>query len=218
VLALLVRHGQTDANRERAFLGRRDPPLNAVGRAEAEALGASLRDRGLSAVYASDLRRAWQTAQAVATAAGAPLHAEPGLREMDIGELDGLYVAEGRERFPEFFATWTRRAGGCRMPGGETLREVRDRAWEVLAARAPGHEGQTVAFVTHTFVVLALVCKVLGLPLDRFRGLQVGTGSVTVVRLDAPRPRLVALNVRPIDLWAEWFPTTPRGTGGGGVR
>jgi probable phosphoglycerate mutase len=211
VLALLVRHGQTDANRERAFLGRRDPPLNAVGRAEAEALGGALRGRGLAAVYASDLRRAWETAEAVAAAAGLPVQDEVGLREMDIGLLDGLSVPEGRARFPEFFATWGRRAGGCRLPGGETLREVRDRAWEVLTRRAPAHDGQTVAFVTHTFVVLALVCKVLGLPLDRFRGLQVGTGSVTVVRLDPPRGRLVALNVRPGDLWSEWVPP-PRGS------
>jgi 2,3-bisphosphoglycerate-dependent phosphoglycerate mutase len=201
VLALLVRHGQTDANLVRAFLGRRVPPLNEVGRAEAAALGRGLAGRRVAAVYASDLTRAWETAQAVAAATGAPLAAEPGLREMDIGLLDGLGVDEGTARFPEVFERWRRRAGSCRMPEGETLREVRDRAWAVLARHAAHHERETAAFVTHTFVVLAIVCKVLGLPLDRFRGLHVGTGSVTVVRLDGGHPRLVALNVRPEGGW-----------------
>lgn len=205
MLALLVRHGQTDANLARAFLGRRDPPLNAVGRAEAEALARTLAGRPVAAVYGSDLRRAWETAEIVAAAVGAPLVAEPGLREMDIGLLDGLAVDEGVQRFPEFFTSWRRRAGACRMPGGETLREVRERAWEVLATRAAQHDGETAAFVTHAFVVLALVCKVLGLPLDRFRGLHVSTGSVTVLRIAAPRPRLVAFNVRPQDGWDEGY-------------
>lgn len=209
VLALLVRHGQTDANLARAFLGRRDPPLNAAGRREAEAIATALRKStaapGLVGVHASDLVRAWETAEIIGQATGAPLVAEPDLREMDIGRLDGLSVDEGRERYPDFFAEWRRSAGRCRMPGGETLQEVRERAWSVLTAQAERHPSREVVFVTHTFVVLAIVCKVLGLPLDRFRGLHVGTGSLTVVRFGAARPCLLAMNVRPDGGWSEGY-------------
>lgn len=214
MLALLVRHGQTDANRERAFLGRRDPPLNETGRAEAAALGraiaAGLDGRPVAAVRASDQRRAWETAEIIAQTIGGgetelPVTPEPALREMDIGDLDGLAVDEGIARYPEFFARWRQRAGGCRMPGGETLREVRERAWRVLEADAAAHPDEACVFVTHTFVLLSLLCKVLGLPLDRFRGLHVSTGTLSVVRLGGERPRLISVNVRPEVGWSEGY-------------
>ena len=202
MLAVLIRHGETDANTQPRFLGgRSDPSLNARGREQARSLARFFADLPAAAVYASPLRRASETAAAVAEAVGRPVIAEPALREMDLGELEGLAVAEGWTRYPEMAAAWRRQPSRARMPGGETLREVQARAWARLTARAREHDGETVVFVTHTFVLLAVVGEVLGLPLDRFRRLYVDTGGVAVARLGGRRPSLVAMNVRPDGRW-----------------
>ena len=203
MLALLIRHGETDENRARLFLGQRDPALNERGREQAAAVGERLEGRPVSAIYASDLVRASETASIVAARIGAPVHPEPALREMNVGELDGLPVEEGIARFPDFFTEWRARPARCRMPGGESLKEVQERAWTALETHAAHHGRETVGFVTHTFVVLTLVCKVLGVPLDRFRRLFLHTGALTVVRVGEGRPTLLAFNVLPDGGWYE---------------
>src|SRR5215211_8136133 len=97
---LLARHGETDWNREGRFQGWADPPLNDAGRAQAQALAERLREMPFDAVYASDLRRAFETAEIVAASHGVPVTPDPGLREVDIGSWSGLTRAEIEERFP----------------------------------------------------------------------------------------------------------------------
>jgi probable phosphoglycerate mutase len=191
---ILVRHGETEHNRGQLTLGRFDVALNERGRAQAQALASSFR-RAPDAIYASPLRRAADTAEAIAAATGAQVTIEPDLVEMDVGEMEHLTRAELRERYPDFLRLWlSADAADARMPGGETLREVQDRAWGVIERmRADRPQGQVVA-VTHNFVILTLVCRALNLPLAEFRRVQQSLAARTILDVQESHCTLVQLN------------------------
>jgi len=131
-LLFLFRHGETDWNRAGRLQGHTDTPLNATGLAQAEALTKRLRPFRLDAVVSSDLARAWTTAQIVAEGLGVPLIAEPGLREANIGEAEGLYWPEVKSRFGEELTERWFTDDDAAFPGGETGLETRARGLTAL--------------------------------------------------------------------------------------
>jgi broad specificity phosphatase PhoE len=135
---LLVRHGETDWNRDGIWQGWADPPLNATGRAQARALADQLRDAPFDAVYSSDLRRARETAEIVADPHGVPVVADPGLREIDIGAWSGLTRAQIEARFPD-----------GERPGGETREQHAARVVAAVERIAREHPGGRVLVVSH---------------------------------------------------------------------
>ncbi|MCH8919262.1 MAG: histidine phosphatase family protein [Chloroflexi bacterium] len=197
---LLIRHGETDHNAERLALGREDVPLNERGQLQARALaealaGASFGD--ITAVYSSPLQRATATASPLAEALELPVQVEAGLIEMEIGEMEGLTFPQVRERYPDFLRDWlSERLADVTMPGGESLRQVQERGWATVEAIRDRHPDETVAAVSHNFVILSLLCQVLGLPLARFRSLRHELAAVSVLELDASRNALVTMNDR----------------------
>jgi broad specificity phosphatase PhoE len=130
---LLVRHGETDWNRERRYQGHADEPLNDAGRAQAEQLAVSLRDERFAAVYTSDLRRAAETAAIVATALRLPVEAEPRLREIDVGSWQGLTHDE---------------IDGLQWDG-ESTDDHRARTVNALLGIAAAHPAERVLVVAH---------------------------------------------------------------------
>ncbi len=122
---LLLRHGQTVLSIDRRYSGHGDPELTAVGMAQAAGAAARLGAvPEITAVLTSPLRRARQTATAVAQATGAPLVVRRGLIETDFGEWEGLTFAEARDRDPELHAKWLG-AEDIAPPGGESFAAVR---------------------------------------------------------------------------------------------
>jgi broad specificity phosphatase PhoE len=108
--------------------------------------------------------------------------------------MEHLTGAELRERYPEFLRQWlSPQCGDARMPGGETLREVQDRAWEAIEELRAAHEGDVVA-VTHNFVILTLICKALGLPVAEFRRVRQALAARTVIEIGERGCTLVQLN------------------------
>lgn len=191
---ILVRHGETESNRERLTLGRADVPLNERGRLQAAAL-ASAFSTPPAMIYSSPLQRASETARAIAVATGAKLLIEPDLVEMDVGEMEHFTREKLRATYPEFLATWlSAAAGDARMPGGETLREVQARAWAAVERMRLEHEGQRVVVVSHNFVILTLLCQALNLPLGEFRRLRQSLAGRTIVDIGETTAALVQLN------------------------
>ena len=103
---LLARHGETDWNRDGRFQGHADPPLNELGRRQASELAERLAGDGVTALYSSDLRRALETAAALAARLGLDVMPHAGLREVDVGSWSGLTRDEIAERFPGSFRAW----------------------------------------------------------------------------------------------------------------
>lgn len=128
-----VRHGRTAWNEVRRFQGRTDVPLDAEGRAQAQALGAHLRAEHFDFAVTSDLSRAVATAQAIATASGVTVAPEPRLREMRFGEWEGLTWEEIVERHPDLAGASAISPRVYVPAGGETFDEVCDRVRPVLA-------------------------------------------------------------------------------------
>jgi 2,3-bisphosphoglycerate-dependent phosphoglycerate mutase len=143
---LLVRHGETDWNRERRWQGHADRPLNETGRAQARALAEELADDPPDAVYSSDLGRASETAQIVADRLGLAVTFDPRLREVDVGEWSGMTAAEVELSFPE--AMRRRLEGGTGWERGERYEEMAERVVAALHDIAAAETGR-VLVVSH---------------------------------------------------------------------
>ncbi len=153
---ILIRHPQTDWNAEGRYQGQTDVPLNEVGRAQSREVAAALATTAITAVYASDLRRARELAEAIASAAGVPLHLDPRLREIDQGEWEGLLGKEVRDRWPDLLERRSVDPGGFAPPGGERFTDVRSRVLACVAGGLGAHEGEPVAIASHG-LALAIV-------------------------------------------------------------
>lgn len=191
---VLFRHGETAHNRGQITLGRADVPLNARGAAQARAIAASFL-RPPDAIISSSLQRALVTAQAIGSATGVPVEVDDALIEMDVGEMEHLTGTELRSSYPDFLKAWmSDEAADARMPGGETLREVYDRAWRPIERALAAHADGEVVVVAHNFVILAIVCRALSLPLAQFRRVRQVVAGRTQIDVDARGCTLVQLN------------------------
>ena len=158
---ILARHGETDWNRDGIWQGHGDPSLNELGRRQAAELAARLADVSVDALYSSDLRRAYETAEIIGKTKGLEITADSDLREIDIGAWSGLTRAEIEERFP-----------GMDRQDGETSDAFDARAIGVLHRIAKAHEGERVLVVTHGGVVRALERHLFGEPRDVLRNCE----------------------------------------------
>jgi broad specificity phosphatase PhoE len=156
-LLFLFRHGETDWNREGKLQGHTDTPLNATGLAQAQALAERLRPHRLDAVMSSDLARAWTTARIVAEGLGVPLISEPGLREANIGEAEGLYWPEVKNRFGETLTERWFTDDDAAFPGGETGLETRSRGLAALRRFVAAQPYRRIGVSTHGAMVRQLM-------------------------------------------------------------
>jgi broad specificity phosphatase PhoE len=190
---VLCRHGDPGEAARGRFCGAFDVGLSDAGRAEAAALGEAFRAEPPAALYTSPARRALETARAVALATGLEPVAEPRLRELEFGEVDGLAFDEVATSYPDLCADWLRAPTRVRFPGGESFAELRARALDAAAAVTDRHEGETVAAITHAGVIRALLAAWLSVPDDAIFRIDQRYGAVNVVdRVDGtPVVRLV---------------------------
>ena len=164
---IVLRHGETAWNHDTRIQGHTDIDLNDTGRWQAAQLGKALADEPLDAVYASDLKRAYATGQAVAQAQGLTVQAEPGLRERCFGALEGLTWLEIETQHPEHAAAWRTRVPEWAPPGGgESLAVLRERIITTLNAIATRHPDQQVAVVAHGGVLDIIYRAATGLDLQ----------------------------------------------------
>lgn len=202
-LIILVRHGETEWNRVERFRGRADVPLNATGLAQAEATGQRVAaEWHPAAVYCSPLARAVKTAEAIAKHIGSstsseqrlPVQIHPGLADVDYGEWQGLTPDQARARWPEAIDAWYHAPHTARIPGGDTLDDLRTRAMTTVNELTMRHAGQTIVLVGHTVINRIILLGVLGLGNDRFWRLRQDTCAVNVFEADGGDFTLVSLN------------------------
>jgi broad specificity phosphatase PhoE len=167
---LLARHGETDWNRARRWQGHADRPLTDRGRAQAAALAERLADIALDAIYASDLRRARETAAFVAARQGLEVIELRDLREVDVGSWEGLTREEAEEKFPEGYRRWL--TGGTGWDDGETYEQMSARVLAAVGRIAAAHEGGRVLIVSHGGPIRAIHAAALGLGVDAYRRIR----------------------------------------------
>ena len=146
---IAIRHGETSWNVDTRIQGHLDIPLSANGRWQAERLAGALREEPLAAIYASDLTRAWETAQYVGRAQGIAVTKEIGLRERGFGDFEGKTFAEIEVLLPEQSMRWRKRDPDFSPAGGESLVTLRSRVISAAQRLAALHPGELIAMVGH---------------------------------------------------------------------
>lgn len=159
---VLVRHGETDWNREHRFQGHADPPLNEAGRAQARTLAEELSQEPYARVFSSPLRRALETAEILAAGRGLEVETHAGLMEVDVGSWAGLTVSEVEARFPDGYRSWTESRSG--WPDGETYDELGRRVVSAVLDLAARNGQATLLGVTHGGPIRAVTAYTRGLP------------------------------------------------------
>lgn len=189
---IMIRHGVTAWNKERRFQGQIDIPLDDEGLRQAQLLGQSMAGAALAAVYASDLTRARQTAEPLASALGLPVVAEPGLRERHYGDFEGCTWDELQREHAADFARWRAREPEFSLPGGgETLLALHDRVEATMRALAARHPGTSVVAVTHGGVLDCAYRIATGLGMREPRQHDLLNASINRILFDGERFSLV---------------------------
>lgn len=146
---ILIRHGETDYNRDRRLQGALPVPLNKNGRLQAEALGDVLCHYSIDAIFSSSLLRAQQTAELIAQQIEKPVHLDPRLHEVLLGKFQGLTMTQVKQQFPEEYRMWRSGDMTYAIPEGESRLMVQKRmamAWQEIVA---SDQYKTVAMISH---------------------------------------------------------------------
>lgn len=194
----LVRHGETEWNKIRRFQGRSNLPLNHEGKKQARALALALKNTSLMAIYTSPLVRTLQTARLIKDFhPSAPILEENGFIEMDLGEFDGMKVQDWAKQYPDTRKAWNENPASVKMPGGESLGEVQDRARKALERITQLHPpDDTILISSHNFVNLTILCDLLNIPLDRFRELRQENAAFNLICKKGGQLHVKLLNER----------------------
>lgn len=192
----LVRHAETDWNRDRRYQGWTDTPLSKAGRAQADAVARALSEPLLAAVYSSPLQRARDTAAAIALPHTVPVQVDEAFKEMRFGRWEGLTLDEARALDGALYQAWLDTPHLVTPPGGEALAEVKSRALAGLEDLKGKHDGRSVCLVTHAIVARILILGALGLPLDRIWSIQVSATGISELEFRPDWTALHRMNTR----------------------
>jgi broad specificity phosphatase PhoE len=178
----LVRHGQTAWNKEEIFRGRTDVPLNETGLRQSELAGQYFKGMEIHAIYSSPLSRAWQTAQKIAQFHNLQVDPLKGILDMSFGDWEGHAHQEIRKIDGEIYRQWVESPHLVRLPGGESLDDVRGRAMAALEEVIRKHRDQTIVLVSHRVVCKVLICAILGLDNSHFWQIAQDTTAINLVQ------------------------------------
>ena len=183
---ILVRHGETEWNVGEVFRGRIDIELNETGIKQAELLSEYLSGAKIEAIYSSPLKRALKTAQILARPHQLEVETSPGLIDLDFGEWHGLPHEEVKDKYPGLYAEWASHPERLKVPGGESLGDVRERVTRVVQEVIAKHEG-TVALVSHRVENKVLICALLGLDNSHFWSIRQDICGITTFTYEKGR-------------------------------
>lgn len=180
---IVIRHGETDWNRQHRFQGQIDVPLNALGLEQARRMGQRLAGEAIDRLIVSDLARARQTAQALASHHGLALQIDPLWREQAFGVLEGLDLPTIQRQHADLWRRWSRHEADYALPGGgESNAAFHARVMRALQALLAAHAGQRVAVVTHGGVLDMLWRSVHGQALSGPRNCEIPNTGINRLR------------------------------------
>jgi probable phosphoglycerate mutase len=193
---LLIRHGEND------YLAKNRLPghipgihLNRRGHEQAADLGRTLSQLPIKAIYSSPLERAVETAEPLAQSLGLGIQLHPDLTDTDVGDWAGRsWKTLVRTRLWKMVQE---NPSKFQFPGGETFVQAQERVVRTLDAIAKAHGVELIAVVFHADPIKLAVAHYIGMPLDTFQRLTAHTGSVTILKMDGPAVKLLALNLNP---------------------
>jgi probable phosphoglycerate mutase len=198
---LLVRHGETQWNRETRFQGQIDVPLNETGQRQSQQAAEFLQAIPIDHAVSSPMLRPKETAEIILQYhPQVQLELNSDLVEINHGLWEGKLESEIRQDYPELLKDWQRTPETVQMPDGENLEQVWERAiaaWQAIVQTAAESAGITLV-VAHDAINKAILCSILGLRPEQFWSFKQGNGAVSVI--DYPQgadsqPILTAMNI-----------------------
>ena len=179
---ILVRHGETEWNVQRRYQGQSDIPLSAIGEQQAKLVAKCFVNRKIDAAYASDLKRAWQTATVIAEKNSLTIISEPRLREINFGVLEGLTWDEAEIKHPETLKMWLE---DYNQPpeGGETMDAFSLRVLSFLRELQEEYTDETILLVAHGGVLREIIRITLELPAEKLWALAMDNASINELML-----------------------------------
>ena len=180
-----VRHGESQSNLIAQFAGSLDMPLTDRGREQAAITAAHLHRIPLTAVYASDLARAFETGRAVADEQNIPIYGMSALREIFAGKWEGKAYNQLELEFPDSYGVWKNQIGLAVCPEGESVAELQRRVSACVDNIVKTHPNQSVCIATHATPIRVMECLWTDTPLNNMHTIPwVSDASITVARYD----------------------------------
>ena len=181
---ILIRHGQTEYNVQHRYQGHSDIALNEFGLAQAARLQHRFVNTPIIAVYSSDLVRAYHTANVI-VAGQLEVQIEPLLREVSVGDFEGLTWPEMLARFPDEVALWTSDRRNNAPPNGESLQQAANRiqSWLDQVVKTYPAQTDTILVVTHGAIISIFLCLIMNMDLNRYWQWRIDNCSVSIVDL-----------------------------------
>ncbi|MGE5593856.1 MAG: histidine phosphatase family protein [Betaproteobacteria bacterium] len=191
----LVRHGETEWNTARKYQGHRDVPLSPAGERQSERLALRLMEENLAAVYTSDLSRAVMTAHAIAKPHGLEVVQLRELREIDVGDWEGMSLDELQRARRADVEKWLEDTVNNPIPGGESYANLRDRVVPKVMELVRAHPDASICVVSHAGPVKMILCNALGITIDHRHRIDLANASLCAVEYSPGRdPRVVLVN------------------------
>ena len=192
---ILVRHGETDWNQERRVQGcGSDRQLTKTGKQQAKNIALMLKGERIDAIYSSPLKRALNTAQALAHHHQLEVQVEKSLKEIDAGELEGIPIDELGSYVNMLVAKEQGDDAVLKPYGGELLSEVQQRAWSTIQRLVEKHREGVIVVVSHYFIILSIICSVLELPASEMGRLKLDVAGISAIVFGERGARLALFN------------------------
>ena len=192
----LLRHGATESNLEKRYIGQTDISLSNLGRRQARWWQEALSSTKFDAIYSSDLRRAVDTAQIVAAAQTAEIQITSQLREINLGDWDGVDMPEIKEKYPD---AWKRRGHQIdrfRPPKGESFQDLQNRILQLVDS-IDFDRVNNILMVSHAGVNRVILCRVLNKPLKDLFLISQGAGALNQIEFRDDQFEVISINQLP---------------------
>ncbi|SDL18947.1 alpha-ribazole phosphatase [Halarsenatibacter silvermanii] len=191
---ILIRHGETEWNKNKRYQGQEDVALNDTGRQQARRAAEFIAEENIDKVCSSDLSRARDTAAAIARSRQLEVKEYPGLREIDFGRWEGKNYETIREEYGDRFDNWLDDPGEVSPPGGEDMYEFMDRVSSALTEILSGNGEEKIAVVAHGGALRIYLIHLLGIPLERYTRLYFNNGSISRIDFYEGKPVVRLVN------------------------
>lgn len=192
----LVRHGESEGNVQRRFIGHTDIALTDLGRRQAEMTAEYLQDIPVDCIYSSDLQRAYDTACATAKRKNLPITKSMQLREIYAGKWEGISFDGLMQIYPEDFSRWKNDRGNARCTGGESVQEMRQRIAKEVQRIARENPGKTVLIFSHATTIYAFRCHCENISAEEMQGIPLpSNASVTHAEYENGKFRLLEYSI-----------------------
>lgn len=191
---ILVRHGETNWNKEGRYQGQIDTDLSERGLEQGKALAKALSELTIDEFYSSHLKRALMTAQFCADYHGKQVQTDERLQEIAHGTWEGLLSEEVSKDYAELLQAWRDNPASVKMPEGESLQELADRSMIAFEEIAKENIGKTVLVAAHDATNKVIICRLMNADLNSFWQVKQDNTCINVIEYENGVWRIVLLN------------------------